>query len=153
MVRRIARRFLAALAPAIWFRRLLLFIAAAASLLLLLRSAEAAQPPLVEISTRDVDTGPNPYSTKICTQNCNTATPVLTTYPATGSGPGYHVVALNRATLALVFNNTYGLDFNSLQSMSNDVTGLGNTVLVIISSIGPVTTITTSRFSLDLTLP
>ncbi|MGH9537419.1 MAG: hypothetical protein ACRD3H_05830, partial [Terriglobales bacterium] len=96
-------------------------------LVLPLRTEAAAQSPLVTIQTRVVGTGANPYSTQIGN----------TSYTATGGGPGYHVVALNRATLALVLNNTYGLDFNSLNSMNNDVTGLGNNVLVIISSIGP----------------
>ncbi len=130
-----------------WKSPLALLFIAAASFLFLQRPAQAAaQPPLVSIQTRVVGTGANPYSTIICTQNCNT-TPVLTTYPATGAGPGYHAVALNRATLALVFNKTYGLDFNSLQSMNNDVTGLGNNVLVIISSIGPVTSISSQGIS------
>jgi hypothetical protein len=107
----------------------------AASLLLLAAEA-SAQAPLVTIQTWVVGTGQNPYSTVICTQNCDTNS-VLTVYPATGSGPGYHVVALNRATLALVLNNTYRLNLNSLNSMNNDIAGLGNNVLVIITSIGP----------------
>ncbi|MGH8611607.1 MAG: hypothetical protein ACREYF_06080, partial [Gammaproteobacteria bacterium] len=118
-----------------------LLLVTAVSLFLLPRTEAAAQAPLVTIQTRVVGTGANPYSTQICTQDCNTPNPVLTVYPATGSGPGYHVVALNRATLSLVLNNTYGLDFNSLNSMNNDVTGLGNNVLVVISSIGPAASI------------
>jgi hypothetical protein len=124
-------------APAFWFRRLALLLVAATILMLPMRAAEAASPPLVMIQTRVVGTGSNLYSTQV--GNGPLAPP--TTYLATGAGPGYHVVALNRATLALVFNNTYGLDFTSLQSMNNDVTGLGNNVLVVISSIGPVTSI------------
>jgi hypothetical protein len=107
-------------------------------------AANAANPPpLVTIQTRVVGTGSNPYSTQV--GNGPLAPP--TTYTATGAGPGYHVVALNRATLALVVNNTYGLDFNSLNSMSNDVTGLGSGVLVIISSIGPPTSIASQAIS------
>jgi hypothetical protein len=122
--------------PASSISRRVLLIGAVLSLMLLPRTAEAANPPLVTITTRVAGTGSNPYSTQICTQNCNT-TPVLTTYPASGAGPDYHVVALSRAKLTLVLNNTYGLDFHSLQSMNNDVTGLSNNVLVIITSIGP----------------
>ncbi len=133
--RRLSMRAAAGLAG-----RMLLLLTTVLILILPLRAEAAALPPLVTIATRVVGTGQNPYSTVICTQNCNT-TPVLTTYPATGAGPGYHVVALNRASLAPVFNNTYALDFNSLQSMNNDVTGLGNNALVVISSIGPPTSI------------
>jgi hypothetical protein len=46
-----------------------------------------------------------------------------------------------------VFNNTYGLDFTSINSMNNDVTGLGNNVLVIITSIGPTTTISSQAIA------
>jgi hypothetical protein len=123
---------------AIWFRRALMLILFAACLVLLPGTDNAsAQSPLVTIRTRVVGTGPNPYSTQVGGS----------TYNATGAGPGYHVVALNRATLALVSNNTYGLDFTSLNSMYNDVAGLGNNVLVIISSIGPAATISSQAIS------
>ncbi len=127
---------------AVCFSRALTLVLLASCLVLLLGPGEAnALPPLVAIQTRVVGTGQNPYSTIICTQHCDTTTPVLTTYTATGAGPGYHVVVLSRAALALVSNNTYGLDFSSLASMYSDVTSLGNDVLVIVSSIGPASSI------------
>jgi hypothetical protein len=101
----------------------------AASLLLLAAEARA-QAPLVTIQTRVVtNNSPNPYSTLVGTA----------TYGAKGAGPGYHVVALNRTMLTFVLNNTYGLDFKSLNSMNNDIAGLGNNVLVVISSMDPAT--------------
>jgi len=130
------RRSLALALPASSLRWVALLLVAIASLIVSQNTEAAANPPLVTIVTRVVGTGPNPYSTQICTQNCNT-NPVLTTYSATSAAPGYHVVALNRATLSLVINNTYALDFNSLNSMNNDIAGLGNNVLVVITSIGP----------------
>ncbi len=111
-----------------WSRQLGVATVIAASLLLLAAEA-SAQAPLVTIQTRVVtNSSPNPYSTLVGT----------TPYGATGAGPGYHVVVLNRTTLALVSNTTYGLDSTSLNSLSNGIMGLGDNVLVVISSIGPV---------------
>lgn len=102
----------------------------AASLLFLLAAEASAQAPLVTIQTRVVtNNSPNPYSTLVGTA----------TYGATGAGPGYHVVVLNRTTLALVWNRTYTLGFDLLGSMYQDISGLGNNALVIISSMGPPT--------------
>jgi hypothetical protein len=104
-------------------------VIAAISLFLQPAAEASAQAPLVAIQTRVVaKNSPNPYSTLVGTA----------TYGATGAGPGYHVVVLDRTTLSLVSNNTYGLDFTSLNSLSNDIMGLGSNVLVVISSIGPV---------------
>jgi hypothetical protein len=69
--------------PASSIGRLVLLLAAVLCLMLSLQTNAAAKPALVAITTRVVGTGQNPYSTQICTQNCNT-TPVLTTYTATG---------------------------------------------------------------------
>jgi hypothetical protein len=113
-----------------WLRQMGGSIVIAAISLFLPPAAEAsAQAPLVAIQTRVVaKNSPNPYSTLVGTA----------TYGATGAGPGYHVVVLDRTALTLVSNNTYGLDFTSLNSLSNDIMGLGSNVLVVISSIGPV---------------
>lgn len=136
------RQYLASASPVVWFFRLIVLAVFAASFVLLPVASEAAvQPALVTIATRVVGTGPNPYSTQLCTQSCTSSKPSLTTYPATGSGPGYHMVALERATLTLILNKTYGLDSTSLNSMNHDVMGLSNGTLVIISSIGPSSSI------------
>ncbi len=120
--------YLALLLLALRIRWALMLVVVTTCLVLLAGADEAsAQAPLVTIQTRVVGTGQNPYSTQVGSN----------TYSATGAGPGYHVVALNRATLALVSNNTYGLDFTSLNAMNNDISGLDNTALVIISSMGP----------------
>jgi len=97
----------------------------AASLLFLLLPAEAsAQAPLVTIQTRVVTkNSPNPYSTLVGTA----------TDGATGAGPGYHVVVLNRATHKLVWNRTYTLSLVSLNSMNSDIGSLSSSALVIIS--------------------
>ena len=140
MVRgRLGRPFSARPSPAAWFRPLMLLLVSALSLLLLpWTDARAQTPPLVTIQTRVVSGGgPNPYSTQVGN----------TTYSATGTGPGYHVVALNRATLALVLNNTYGLNFTSISSMIGDIGGLGNSVLVVISSMGPASSIDSSQLA------
>lgn len=138
----LGRPFLAPPSVAIWFRRLTLLLFAALSLLLLPRTDARAQSPtqtpLVTIQTRVVSGGgPNPYSTQVGN----------TTYSATGTGPGYHVVALNRATLALVLNNTYGLNLTSINSMIGDIGGLGSNVLVVISSMGPASSIDSSQIA------
>jgi hypothetical protein len=129
----------AALLLALRFRRALILVLVAIGLVVLPGTADAsAQAPLVTIQTRVVGTGQNPYSTQVGGS----------TYSANGAGPGYHVVVLSRATLALVSNTTYGIDFTSLLTMSNDVNGLGTDALVIISSMGPAATIPSQGVSL-----
>src|ERR1700757_3576635 len=56
--------------------RMALFFAAVLALISVGAAKAAALPPLVTIQTRVVGTCQNPYSTLICTQNCNTS-PVL----------------------------------------------------------------------------
>jgi hypothetical protein len=57
--------------PASSIGRLVLLLAAVLCLMLSLQTNAAAKPALVAITTRVVGTGQNPYSTQICTQNCN----------------------------------------------------------------------------------